>query len=64
MMNPVPRWTKRAKMRLSDAFVYIATNFYPGYAVAFENDVFATTETIPQNPEIGVEAFSSMKRPQ
>ena len=63
-MNPVPRWTMRAKTRLRDAFLYIATNFYPGYAVAFENDVFATTETIPQNPEIGVEAFSSMKRPQ
>ena len=64
MMNPVPRWTMRAKTRLRDAFLYIATNFYPGYAVAFENDVFATTETIPQNPEIGVEAFCSMKRPQ
>ena len=49
-MNPVPHWTKRAKMRLRDAFLYIATNFYPDYAVAFENDVLSTTETIPPKP--------------
>ena len=64
MMNPVPHWTKRAKMRLRDAFLYIATNFYPEYAVAFENDVFSTTEAVPPNPEIGIEAFPDMKRPQ
>ena len=64
MMNPVPHWTKRAHSRLRDAFLYIATNFYPEYAVAFENDVFSTTEAIPQNPKIGTEAFPSMKRPQ
>ena len=63
-MHLVPHWTKRANRRLRDAFLYIATNFYPGYAIAFENDVFSTTETIPQNPEIGIEAFKSMKRPQ
>ena len=63
-MNPVPYWTKRAKIRLRNAFLYIATNFIPEYAVAFENDVLSTTETIPQNPEIGIEAFKDMKRPQ
>ena len=63
-MNPTPHWTKRAKSRLRDAFLYIATNFYPEYAVAFENDVFSTTEAIPQNPKIGTEAFPNMKRPQ
>ena len=63
-MNPVPHWTKRAKKRLRDAFLYIATSFHPEYATAFESDVFSTTETIPPNPEIGVEAFKSMKRPE
>ena len=63
-MNPTPHWTKRAKSRLRDAFLYIATNFYPEYAVAFKNDVFSTTEAIPQNPKIGTEAFPNMKRPQ
>ena len=56
-MNPVPHWTKRAHIRLRDAFLYIATNFYPEYAVAFENDVLSTTETIPHNPEIGTRAL-------
>lgn len=63
-MNPVPRWTKRASKRLRDAFLYIATNFYPEYAIAFENDVFSTTEFLPENPEICREAFPEMKRPQ
>ena len=63
-MNPVPHWTKRANSRLRDAFLYIATNFYSEYAIAFENDVFSTTEAIPPNPKIGLEAFPNMKRPE
>lgn len=27
-------WTKRASKRLRDIVVYIATNFYPDYALA------------------------------
>ena len=51
MMNPVPRWTMRAKTRLRDAFLYIATNFYPGYAVAFETMCSALRRPFPQIPK-------------
>ena len=63
-MNALPHWTKRATQRLRDATHYIATNFYPAYAVAFSNDVIGTGDSLPANPRIGVEAFPRMKRPQ
>jgi len=61
-MKPV--WTKRAVRRLSDAVIYIAQNFYPEYASAFQADVASTVEAICANPEIGVEAFPYLKRPE
>ena len=64
MMNPVPHWTKRATKRLRDAVQYIATNFYPEYAVAFSNDVLSSAELIPSNPEIGPEAFPNQNLPK
>ena len=63
-MNALPHWTKRATQRLRDATHYIATNFYPAYAVAFSSDVIGTADSLPANPKIGVEAFPRMKRPQ
>ncbi len=63
-MNAIPHWTKRATQRLRDAARYIAVNFYPAYAVAFSHDVIGTADSLPANPEIGVEAFPRMKRPR
>ena len=56
-------WTKRASKRLRDIVVYIATNFYPDYAIAFRDDALDTANGLSANPEIGEEAFPSLKRP-
>ena len=56
-------WTKRASKRLRDIVVYIATNFYPDYALAFRDDALDTANTLADNPEIGEEAFPGLKRP-
>ena len=56
-MQKTPVWTKRATKRLLEAAQYISDNFYYEYAVAFSNDVIETADSIPENPEIGIEAF-------
>lgn len=56
-------WTKRASKRLRDIVVYIATNFYPDYAIAFRDDALDTANSLSAYPEIGEEAFPSLKRP-
>ena len=56
-------WTKRASKRLRDIVVYIATNFYPDYALAFRDDALDTANALADNPEIGEEAFPTLKRP-
>ena len=63
-MKAEPYWTKRATKRLRDAFLYIAVNFYEDYAVAFRNDVLDTAAGLTAAPQLGVEAFPAMRRPQ
>jgi len=62
-MKTFPHWTKRAATRLRDAARYIALNFYEDYAIAFRDDAIETANEIQKNPEIGKDAFPTLRFP-
>ena len=56
-------WSDNGIKSFQEASDYIATNFYPGYADAFENDVLETVDKLLDNPSLGKEAFKALNRP-
>jgi len=56
------QWSDYGIQTFQDASDYIANNFYPEYADAFEADVFATAELLIDNPMLGVEAYPGIGR--
>ncbi len=57
-------WTARGRKRFASISNYIADEFYADYADAWEEDVAATIEPLAENPELGIVAFPSIKRPE
>lgn len=57
-------WTKRGLKRLQSAFDYIADNFYLDYAIRFDSDARNVAASLPDNPELGREAFPSSIAPK
>ena len=57
-------WTKRGLKRLQSAFDYIADNFYLDYAIRFDSDARNVAASLPDNPELGREAFPELDRPE
>lgn len=56
-------WTPRGRKRFTAISNYIASEFYPDYADAWEEDVAATVEPLARHPQLGTVAFPSLKRP-
>ena len=57
-------WTNRGLKRLQSAFDYIADNFYLDYAIRFDSDARNVAASLPDNPELGREAFPELDRPE
>ena len=57
-------WTKRGQKRFNSCSAYISENFYPDYAANWEEAVAQTVERLPDNPELGREAFPEINRPE
>ena len=57
-------WTKRGLKRLQSAFDYIADNFYLDYAIRFDSDARNVAASLPDNHELGREAFPELDRPE
>ena len=57
-------WTPRGRKRFTTISNYIANEFYPDYADAWEEDVAATVEPLARHPQLGTVAFPSLKRPE
>ena len=57
-------WTVRGRKRFTAISNYIAEEFYPDYADAWEDDVATTVEGLAVNPKIGTIAFPSLNRPE
>lgn len=57
------QWSNYAIQTFQEASDYIADNFYPEYADAFDADVLATVELLIDNAMLGVEAYPDLKRP-
>ena len=57
-------WTKRGRKRFNSCSAYISENFYPAYADNWEEAVARTVERLPDNPELGREAFPEINRPE
>ena len=57
-------WTKRGLKRLQTAFDYIADNFYLDYAIQFDRDARNVALMLPDNPQLGREAFPEINRPE
>ena len=55
-------WTLRARKRFTSISNYIAREFYPDYADAWEEDVAATIVPLADHPRLGTEAFPGIKR--
>ncbi len=56
--------TPRGRKRFTSISNFIAQEFYPDYADAWEEDVAATVEPLSRNPRLGVEAFPDLDRPE
>ena len=56
--------TKRAQNRIASNREYLESNFYPEYGRWFEDKVLQTIRRLPDNPEIGREAFPEIERPE
>ena len=56
--------TKRGQNRITSNREYLESNFYPEYGRAFEDKVLQTIRRLPDNPEIGREAFPEIERPE
>ncbi len=56
--------TKRGQKRIASNREYLEANFYPEFGRRFEDKVLQTFRRISDNPEIGREAFPSLKRPE
>lgn len=57
------QWSDHAIKTFQNASDYIADNFYPEYADAFDADVLGTVELLPENPMLGEEAYPGIGRP-
>ncbi len=57
------QWSNHAIKTFQDASDYIASNFFPEYADAFDADVLATVEMLADNPMLGGEACQGIGRP-
>ena len=55
--------TRRCQSRINSIREYIEQNFYPEYGRAFEDDVIRTISLLEDNPDLGIEAFNSLNRP-
>lgn len=56
------QWSDYGIQTFQEASDYIAANFYPEYADAFDADVLATAELLIDNPMLGVEAYPGIGR--
>ena len=56
--------TKRGQLRIAENRKYLEDNFYPEYGRWFEDRIIATIRRIPDNPELGREAFPEIGRPE
>ena len=57
------QWSDYAIKTFQEASDYIASNFYPEYADAFDADVLATAELLIDKAYLGVEAYPDANRP-
>lgn len=56
--------TKRGQKRLDASREYLEVNFYLEYGRRFEDMVIKTIRRLPDNAELGHEAFPALKRPE
>ena len=56
--------TKRGQKRIASNREYLEDNFYPEYGRWFEDHVLQTIRRLPDNPELGREAFPVIGRPE
>ena len=56
--------TKRGQNRIASDREYLENNFYPEYGRWFEDKVLQTIRRLPDNPEMGREAFPEIGRPE
>lgn len=56
--------TKRGQKRLACNREYLEETFYPEYGRHFEDMVLTTIKLLPNNPEMGREAFPELERPE
>ena len=56
--------TKRGQKRIASSREYLESTFYPEYGRWFEDKVLQTIRRLPDNPEMGREAFSEIGRPE
>ena len=56
--------TKRGQNRIASNREYLENNFYPEYGRWFEDKVLQTIRRLPDNPEMGREAFPEIGRPE
>jgi len=56
--------TKRGEKRLAANREYLEENFYPEYGRRLEDMFLQTIKLLPNNPELGHEAFPELDRPE
>ena len=57
------QWSAYAIKTFQEASDYIACNFYPDYADAFDADVLETVEKLLDSPLLGKAAYPKINRP-
>ena len=56
--------TKRGQKRIASNREYLEDNFYPEYGRRFEDKIVESIKRLPDNPELGREAFPEINRPE
>ena len=56
--------TKRGQKRIASNREYLECNFYLEYGRWFEDKVLETIRRLPENPQLGCEAFPEVNRPE
>ena len=55
--------TRRAQKRIESNRLYLENEFYPEYGRNFEDKVLETIRLLPDQPDLGHEAFPELTRP-
>ena len=56
--------TKRGQKRIASNREYLEDNFYPEYGRRFKDKIVESIKRLPDNPELGREAFPEINRPE